>query len=103
MNKDDFVIKRFEKCEANGCRFVSVKHLPSGLEVEDFYDGFVTADDLKKQVALLSVKVDEATPKNTFEKITSSSVDTLKNGLDLSDLDSVKIVVKEELEDEKDY
>jgi hypothetical protein len=99
MNNNDWEIKRFEEC-TDGKRFVSIKHVPTGLEVEKFYDGFVDEADIKKQVAMLELKVEEHNPAPTFSEITQSSKESLKQNVDTSDLTALKEEVKKEKEEE---
>ena len=100
MNKEDWKIHRFEEC-SDGRRFVSVKHVPTGLEVEKFYDEFVDEADIERQVAELELKVEEHNPSPEFEEITQSSKETLEQNTDTSDLSSLKTEIKAEREEEQ--
>ena len=99
MDKEDWEIHRFEKC-SDGRRFVSTRHVPTGLEVEKFYDEFVDEADIERQVAELEIKVEEHNPSPEFEEITQSSKENLKQSTDTSDLSDLKEEIREEKEDE---
>ena len=100
MDKEDWEIHRFEKC-SDGRRFVSTRHVPTGLEVEKFYDEFVDELDIKRQVAELELKVEEHNPSPEFVEITQSSKETLEQNTDTTDLTSLKTEIEQEREEEQ--
>lgn len=84
MEKDEWEITRFEKA-SNDRRFIAVKHLDTGVKIEEFYDDYVEEDDLKVLVERLRLRVEDYEEPVRYEEITKESIEEM-NDTDTSNL-----------------